>query len=82
MISKMDIKRMPFTFIFGPIFLVFLIGVVVITYGEFLEEKEFIFGLSCTELETYAQNQEFESKLYFGNEAYLSLAQERYSSVC
>jgi len=82
MISKMDIKYMPFTFIFGPIFLAFLLVVVVLTYQDFIEEKEFISGLSCPELQKYAQNQVIESKLYFGNEAYLIFAEERYSNTC
>ena len=32
-----------------------------------LEEKAFIAGLSCPELEEYAHNQVVESKKYFGN---------------
>lgn len=82
MINKIDIKLMPVTFVIAPIFFAFLIFVVLITYGELMEEKVFIIGLSCTELKEYTLNQVVESKKYFGNEAYLIYAEERYSSTC
>ena len=82
MISKNDIKLMPFTFIVAPILLVSLTFVVVITYNDMIEEKELIVGLSCPELKEYAQDQIIESKLYFGSELYLSYAEERYFHFC
>lgn len=82
MITKKDIWLMPVTFIIGPAFLIFLVFVAANTYGEMLEEKALIAGLSCPELEEYAQNQIIESKKYFGNEAYLIYAEERYSGLC
>ena len=82
MITRKDIKLMPFTFIAAPIVLISLTIVVVFTYDEMIEEKEFILGLSCPELKTYTQNQIIESKLYFGHEVYLSYAEERYYHQC
>jgi len=73
---------MPVTFILAPILLVSLTFVVVTAYGDMIEEKELIVSLSCPELKEYTQNQIFESKLYFGNEAYLSYAEERYYGSC
>ena len=82
MISKKDIRQMPFTFIIAPILLVSLTFVVTITYGEMIEEKEFIVNLSCPELKDYTQSQIIESKLYFGHDVYLSYAEERYYGSC
>ena len=82
MITKKDIWLMPATFIIAPIFLIFLVFVASTTYAEMIEEKVFIAGLSCPELEDYAHNQVVESKKYFGNEAYLIYAEERYSGLC
>jgi len=82
MISKKDIRNMPFTFIIAPILLVALTSVVVITYGEMIEEKELIVTLSCSELKEYTRNQIIESKLYFGHEVYLSYAEELYHDSC
>ena len=82
MISKKDIRLMPFTFIIAPILLVSLTFVVVITYNDMIEEKELIVGLSCPELKEYTQNQIIESKLYYGHEVYLSYAEELYYDSC
>ncbi len=82
MISKKDIRIMPFTFIIAPILLVSLTFVVVITYNDMIEEKELIVGLSCPELKEYTQNQIIESKLYYGHEVYLSYAEELYYDSC
>ena len=82
MITKKDIKIMPFTFIAAPILLVSLTFVVVLTYNDMIEEKEFITSLSCPELKQYTQSQIIESKLYFGNEVYLSYAEELYYDYC
>jgi len=82
MISKKDIRIMPFTFIIAPILLVSLTFVVVITYSDMIEEKELIVGLSCPELKEYTQNQIIESKLYYGHEVYLSYAEELYYDSC
>lgn len=82
MITKKDIWLMPITFIIAPTFLLFLVFVAATTYGDMLEEKAFIAGLSCPELEEYRLNQIVESKKYFGNEAYLIYAEERYSGQC
>jgi len=82
MITKKDVWLMPVTFIIAPTFLIFLVFVASTTYAEMLEEKAFIVGLSCHELEEYAINQIVESKKYFGNEAYLIYAEERYSGLC
>ena len=82
MISKKDLKSMPFTFIIAPIVLVSLTFVIVLTSSEMIEEKEFIVNLSCPELKEYTQNQIVESKLYFGHEVYLSYAEERYYDSC
>ena len=82
MISKKDLKSMPFTFIIAPIVLVSLTFVIVLTSSELIEEKEFIVNLSCPELKEYTQNQIVESKLYFGHEVYLSYAEERYYDSC
>jgi hypothetical protein len=82
LIGKKDIKLMPVTFILAPILLVSLTFVVVTAYGDMIEEKELIVSLSCPELKEYAQTQIIESKLYFGNEAYLSYAEERYYGSC
>ena len=46
MISKKDIKAMPFTFIIAPILLVSLTIVVFVTYNDMMEEKELIVSLS------------------------------------
>ena len=73
---------MPVTFIIAPILLVSLTFVVVFAYGDMIEEKEFIVSLSCPELKEYTENQITESKLYFGNEAYLSYAEELYYGYC
>ncbi len=82
MISKKDLKSMPFTFIIAPIVLVSLTFVIVITSSEMIEEKELIVNLSCPELKEYTQDQIVESKLYFGHEVYLSYAEERYYDSC
>lgn len=82
MISKKDIRLMPFTFIITPILLVSLTFVVMITYDEIIEEKELIVTLSCLELKEYTQNQLIESKLYFGHDVYLSYAEEMYYDYC
>ena len=82
MINKKDIRQMPFTFIIAPILLVSLTFVVLITYDEMIEEKEFIVALSCPDLKIYTQNQIIESKLYFGHDVFLSYAEERYSGSC
>ena len=82
MISKKDIKLMPFTFIIAPILLVSLTFVVVITYNDMIEEKEFIVGLSCPELKEYTLSQIIESKLYYGHDVYLSYAEELYYGYC
>jgi len=82
MIDKKDLRQMPFTFIIAPILLVALTSVVVITYGEMIEEKELIVTLSCSELKEYTQNQLIESKLYFGHDVYLSYAEELYRDYC
>jgi len=82
MISKKDIRLMPFTFIIAPILLVSLTFVVVITYDEIIEEKELIVTLSCLELKEYTQIQLIESKLYFGHDTYLSYAEELYYDSC
>ena len=50
--------------------------------GDLIEEKEFIVSLSCSELKEYTQIQIIESKLYFGNEVYLSYAEELYYGSC
>lgn len=82
MISKNDIRLMPFTFIIAPIVLISLTIVVMIAYAEIIEEKELIVSLSCSELKEYTQNQMIESKLYFGHDAFLSYAEERYYNSC
>ena len=82
MISKKDIRQMPFTFIIAPILLVSLTFVVTMTYGEMIEEKEHIVSLSCPELKDYTQIQIIESKLYFGHDVYLSYAEELYYGSC
>ena len=82
MIGKKDIKLMPFTFIIAPILLVSLTFVVVITYNDMIEEKEFIVSLSCPELKDYTQNQIIESKLYYGHDVFLSYAEELYYDSC
>ncbi len=82
MISKKDIRYMPFTFIIAPILLVSLTFVVVITYSDLIEEKEYIVGLSCPELKEYTQSQIIESKLYFGHDVYLSYAEELFYDSC
>ncbi len=82
MISKKDIRLMPFTFIIAPILLVSLTFVVMINYDEIIEEKELIVTLSCLELKEYTQIQLIESKLYFGHDAYLSYAEELYYDSC
>ena len=82
MISKKDIRQMPFTFIIAPILLVSLTFVVTITYGEMIEEKELIVAFSCSELKEYTDFQLIESKLYFGHDVYLNYAQERYQNYC
>ena len=46
------------------------------------DRKEYIVGLSCPELKQYADEQIIESKKYFGNEAFLVYAEERYSIYC
>ena len=73
---------MPFTFIIAPILLVSLTFVVVITYNDMIEEKEFIVSLSCPELKEYSQNQIIESKLYYGHDVFLSYAEELYYGSC
>jgi hypothetical protein len=82
MISKKDIRLMPFTFIIAPIVLISLTIVVVTAYAEIIEEKELIVSLSCPELKEYTQNQMIESKLYFGHDVFLSYAEERYYDSC
>ncbi len=82
MISKKDIRHMPFTFIIAPILLISLTFVILITYDELIEEKELIVSLSCPELKEYTQNQIVESKLYFGHDVFLSYAEELYYGVC
>jgi hypothetical protein len=82
MIGKKDIRLMPFTFIIAPVLLISLTFVVVITYSDMIEEKEFIVSLSCIELKEYTQNQIIESKLYYGHDVYLSYAEELYYDFC
>ncbi len=82
MISKKDIRLMPFTFIIAPILLVSLTFVVMINYDEIIEEKELIVTLSCPELKEYTQIQLTESKLYFGHDVFLSYAEELYYDSC
>jgi hypothetical protein len=82
MINKKDIKLMPFTFIVAPILLISLTFVVVTTYQDMIDEKEFIASLSCPELREYTETQVIESKLYFGSELYLIYAEERYHTLC
>jgi len=82
MISKTDIRLMPFTFIIAPILLVSLTFVVMINYDEIIEEKKLIVTLSCPELKEYTQNQLIESKLYFGHDVFLSYAEEMYYDSC
>ena len=82
MISKTDIKLMPFTFIIAPMLLVSLTFVVMINYDEIIEEKELIVTLSCSELKEYTQIQLIESKLYFGHDVFLSYAEEMYYDSC
>jgi len=82
MISKTDIRLMPFTFIIAPILLVSLTFVVMINYNEIIEEKELIVTLSCLELKEYTQIQLIESKLYFGHDVFLSYAEELYYDSC
>jgi hypothetical protein len=82
MISIKDIRHMPFTFIIAPILLVSLTFVVVITYNDMIEEKEFIVSLSCPELKEYTQNQIIESKLYYGHDVFLIYAEELYYGYC
>ena len=55
MISKKDVRSMPFTFIVAPILLISLTIVVFVTYNEMIEEKELIVSLSCPELKEYTQ---------------------------
>ena len=82
MISKKDIKIMPFTFIIAPILLISLTVIVVDAYNGIIEEKTFIASLTCPELKIYTDNQTIESKLYFGNENYLIYAEERLNTLC
>ena len=82
LISKTDIRLMPFTFIISPILLVSLTFVVMINYDEIIEEKELIVTLSCLELKEYTQIQLIESKLYFGHDVFLSYAEELYYDSC
>ncbi|NIM25242.1 MAG: hypothetical protein GTN35_01905 [Nitrososphaeria archaeon] len=82
LISKHDIKSMPITFIVSPIVFASLLGLLFLYYGDMMEEKEYIVGLSCPELKQYADEQIIESKKYFGNEAFLIYAEERYSNHC
>lgn len=82
LISKNDIKLMPFTFIVAPILLISLTFVVVTAYNDMIDEKAFIANLSCPELEDYTEKQIIESKLYFGSENYLIYAEERLHSLC
>lgn len=82
MISKKDIKIMPFTFIIAPILLISLTIIVVSAYNDIIEEKAFIAGLTCPELLDYTDKQVIESKLYFGNENYLIYAEERLNTQC
>jgi len=82
MISKKDIKIMPFTFIIAPILLISLTFIVIDAYNGILEEKAFIASLTCPELMIYTDKQTIESKLYFGNENYLIYAEERLNTLC
>jgi len=82
MISKKDIKIMPFTFIIAPILLVSLTLIVFDAYTDIIQEKEFIASLSCQELKVYTDKQTIDSKLYFGNENYLIYAEERLNTLC
>jgi len=82
MISKDDLKLMPFTFIIAPILLISLTIVVVTAYTDMIEEKSFITSLSCLELQNYTEKQIIESKLYFGSENYLIYAEERLHTLC
>ena len=82
MISKKDIKIMPFTFIIAPILLISLTFIVIDAYNGILEEKTFIASLTCPELMIYTDKQTIESKLYFGNENYLIYAEERLNTLC
>jgi len=82
MISKKDIKLMPFTFIIAPVLLLSLTFVVFTAYNDMIEEKAFIASLSCPELQDYTEKQTIESKLYFGSENYLIYAEERLHTLC
>jgi len=82
MISKKDVKIMPFTFIISPILLVSLTIIMIDAYNDIIEEKEFIANLSCPELKAYADKQMIDSKLYFGNTNYLIYAEERLNTIC
>lgn len=82
MISRKDIKLMPFTFIVAPILLITMTFVLAVAYNDVIAEKEFIASLSCPELMIYADKQTIESKLYFGNENYLIYAEERLHTLC
>ncbi len=73
---------MPVTFFIAPVVLISLIYVILLTSNEMIEEKEFIFSLSCPELREYTESQIIESKLYFGHDVYLSYAEERYYESC
>lgn len=73
---------MPITFIIAPIVFGSLMFVLFVSYTDIIEEKEYIVGLTCPELKAYADEQLVESKKYFGHEAYLSFAEERYSHFC
>ena len=73
---------MPVTFIIAPIVIATLMGLLFLYYNDMVEEKEYIVGLSCPELKQYADKQIIESKKYFGNEAFLVYAEERYSIYC
>ena len=82
MISKKDVKIMPFTFIIAPILLISLTIIVEDAYNDIIEEKAFIASLSCPELKVYTDKQTIDSKLYFGNENYLIYAEERLNTLC
>ena len=73
---------MPITFIVSPIVFTTLLALLFFYYGDMVEEKEYIVSLSCPELKQYAEEQVIESKKYFGNEAFLVYAEERYSIYC
>ena len=82
LLTKQEIRLMPFTFIAAPVVIIAMSLILVVTYNEMIDEKIYIVNLSCPQLQEYTQVQQFESKLYHGHEAYLKFAQERYKNLC